>query len=137
MVQTDRTTRSSPIETQLCLFSSNKTFLIVPSCAVFSLAPPRRNSYTPPPSEVLASDPSMGAFARSHSRSRFSWPPVTTRSDADGAEGEEEEEEEEEKSGDSEMSAVRTMWACGRVTRQAPLLVSHTLLRGRRFQIQF
>jgi hypothetical protein len=41
-----------------------------------------------------------------------------TRSDADGAEGEEEEEEEEEKSGDSEMSAVRTMWGCGRAHEQ-------------------
>lgn len=111
---------------QLCLFASNKTFLIVPSCAVFSLALPLRNSYTPP-SEVLASEPSFGACAKSHSRSRFSWPPVTTRSDTDGPEGEEEEEEE---SGDSEMSAVRTMWACGRVTRQAPLLVSQTLLRA-------
>lgn len=132
--RTHRITRSSPIETQLCLGSSNRTLLIVPSCAACSRAGPLRNSYTP--SEVLASDPSRGARVRSHSLSRFSWPPVRARRGAAGGEGEGGREGECGEEGavvGLEMSAVRTMWACGSVTRQAPVCVSHTFLFQARF----
>lgn len=111
--------------------------MIVPSCAVFSRSPPRRNSSTP--SVALASDPSRGARERSHSRRRFSCPPVRRRSCDGRAEGSDERDEREgDAEGEGEVkpwmdevderSAVRTMCECGSVTRQLPECVSHTLL---------
>lgn len=104
---THRMTLSSPILMHPCRSSSHNVFLIVPSCAV---APPSRlNSSTP--SVALTSLPSRGARDRSHSRNRFSWPPVRTRSvegRGEGASGLGEGGEASE-SESLERSAVRTM----------------------------
>lgn len=123
---THRMTLSSPILIHPCRSSSQSAFLIVPSCAVNP--PSRLNSCTQ--SEALTSHPSRGARDKSHNRSRFSCPPVRTRS----VEGRGEDDSGLGEGGEAgasespERSAVRTMCECGRVTRQAPVCVSQTFL---------